>query len=186
MLDQLPRDSQHVGRLPSEDVPILPEEAGDREFLFWVQVGPDVCHLSRVSRIELDRLGKLLLWLEGQGGSLLPGRLQTGWSIQVDCRLLDLLELGCDDLRLGELAALAIAGVRLLDVPTDGDDSLGIWHLEQHVQIVMHGHDLGQAWPANYCMMGGVEIDDLKLKALCSVVVLGAESYRKGNPTEWD
>ena len=35
-------------------------------------------------------------------------------------------------------------------------------------------------------MMGGVEISDLELKALGSVVVLGAESYWKGNPTEWD
>ena len=61
MLDQLPRDSRHVGRLLGEDVPILSEEAGKRELLFWVQVSPDMHHLSGINRIELDRLGKLLL-----------------------------------------------------------------------------------------------------------------------------
>jgi hypothetical protein len=41
VLSQLPRDSSHVGRAPCEDVGIVPEEAGEREFLFGVEVGPD-------------------------------------------------------------------------------------------------------------------------------------------------
>ena len=182
MLDQLPRDPRYVRRFLGEDVPILPEEADERKLLFRVQVSPDVCYLSRISQIKLDHLGELLLWLDGQGGGLLLGRLQAGWSIQVGSCFLDLFVLGHDDLRLDELVALTITGVRLVDIPADGDDSLGTWHLEQHVRVVRYDHELGQAWPANYGMMGGVEVGDLKLKTLGSVVVHGAEGHRKGGP----
>jgi hypothetical protein len=41
MLNQLPGDSRHIGRTPCEDVSVIPEEAGEREFLFGVEVGPD-------------------------------------------------------------------------------------------------------------------------------------------------
>jgi hypothetical protein len=41
VLSQLSGDSRHIGRNPSEDVSVVPEEAGEREFLFEVEVGPD-------------------------------------------------------------------------------------------------------------------------------------------------
>jgi hypothetical protein len=41
VLSQLPGDSEHIGRTPCEDVSVVPEEAGGREFLFGVEVGPD-------------------------------------------------------------------------------------------------------------------------------------------------
>jgi hypothetical protein len=43
MLYQLPRNSQHVSRLPCEDVPIFLEEFDKREFLFGIQIIP---HMS--------------------------------------------------------------------------------------------------------------------------------------------
>jgi hypothetical protein len=37
MLNQFPRNSRHVSRLPCEDVPIFLEEFDEREFLFGIQ-----------------------------------------------------------------------------------------------------------------------------------------------------
>jgi hypothetical protein len=36
MLNQFPRNSRHVNRLPCEDIPIFMEEFDEREFLFEV------------------------------------------------------------------------------------------------------------------------------------------------------
>jgi hypothetical protein len=36
-LNQFPRDSWHVSRLPCKDVPIFLEELDEREFLFGIQ-----------------------------------------------------------------------------------------------------------------------------------------------------
>jgi hypothetical protein len=36
-LNQFPRDSWHVSRLPCKDVPIFLEEFDEREFLFGIQ-----------------------------------------------------------------------------------------------------------------------------------------------------
>jgi hypothetical protein len=41
VLSQLPGDSRHIGWTPCEDVSVVPEEAGERDFLFGVKVGPD-------------------------------------------------------------------------------------------------------------------------------------------------
>jgi hypothetical protein len=41
VLNQLPRDSGHVGWAPCKDVGVVPEEVGEREFLFRVEVSPD-------------------------------------------------------------------------------------------------------------------------------------------------
>jgi hypothetical protein len=38
MLNQFPRNSRHVSRLPCKDVPIFLEEFGEREFLFGIQI----------------------------------------------------------------------------------------------------------------------------------------------------
>jgi hypothetical protein len=48
VLSQLPRDTGHVERAPCKDVGVVPEEASEREFLFWVEVGPDGDFLGRV------------------------------------------------------------------------------------------------------------------------------------------
>jgi hypothetical protein len=41
VLSQLPGDTGHVGWAPCEDVSVVPEETGEREFLFGVEVDPD-------------------------------------------------------------------------------------------------------------------------------------------------
>jgi hypothetical protein len=46
----------HIGRTPCEDVGIVPEEAGEREFLFGVEVGPDDDFLGCVGQTEANLL----------------------------------------------------------------------------------------------------------------------------------
>jgi hypothetical protein len=54
VLRQLPRDTGHVERAPCEDVSIVPEETGEREFLFGVEVGPDDDFLRCVGQAEAN------------------------------------------------------------------------------------------------------------------------------------
>jgi hypothetical protein len=43
-------------RAPCEDVSVVPEEAGEREFLFGVEVGPDDDFLGCVGQAEANLL----------------------------------------------------------------------------------------------------------------------------------
>jgi hypothetical protein len=47
LLNQFPRDSRHVSRLPCKDVPIFLEEFDKREFLFGIQGVAYVSNLGR-------------------------------------------------------------------------------------------------------------------------------------------
>jgi hypothetical protein len=50
MLNQLPRKSRHVSRLPSDDVPIFMEEFDERVFLFGIQIIAYVSNRGRLLR----------------------------------------------------------------------------------------------------------------------------------------
>jgi hypothetical protein len=56
VLSQLPEDTGHVGRAPCEDVVVVPEETGEREFLFGVEVGPDDDFLGCIGQAEANLL----------------------------------------------------------------------------------------------------------------------------------
>jgi hypothetical protein len=56
ILNQLPRDSRHIGRTPCEDVSVFPEEASEREFLLGVEVVPDEDFLGCVGQAEANLL----------------------------------------------------------------------------------------------------------------------------------
>jgi hypothetical protein len=56
VLSQLPRDTGHVRWAPCEDVSVVPEETGEREFLFGVEVGPDDNFLGCVGQVEANLL----------------------------------------------------------------------------------------------------------------------------------
>jgi hypothetical protein len=56
VLSQLPGVTRHVGWAPCEDVSVVPEEAGEREFLFGVEVGPDDDFLGCVGQAEANLL----------------------------------------------------------------------------------------------------------------------------------
>jgi hypothetical protein len=72
VLSQLPGDTRHVEWIPSEDVSVVPEETGELEFLFGVEVGPDDDFLGCVRQAEANLLDSwtcvqsrscmLLLW----------------------------------------------------------------------------------------------------------------------------
>jgi hypothetical protein len=56
VLSQLLRDSRHIGWTPCEEVSVVPEETGEREFLFRVEVGPDDDFLGCVGQAETNFL----------------------------------------------------------------------------------------------------------------------------------
>jgi hypothetical protein len=56
VLSQLPGDARHVRWTPCENVSVVPEEAGEREFLFGVEVGPDDHFLGCVGQAEANFL----------------------------------------------------------------------------------------------------------------------------------
>jgi hypothetical protein len=56
VLSQPPGDTGHVGRAPCKDISVVPEETGEREFLFVVEVGPDDDFLGCVGQAEADLL----------------------------------------------------------------------------------------------------------------------------------
>jgi hypothetical protein len=65
MLNQFPRNSRHVSRLPCEKVPIFLEEFDEREFLFGVQIVAYVSNLGRFLRGQRDRFAEGVLRLDG-------------------------------------------------------------------------------------------------------------------------
>jgi hypothetical protein len=58
MLNQFPRNSRHVSRLPCKDVRIFLEEFDEREFLFVVQTIPHVSNLRGLIRGKQDHLAE--------------------------------------------------------------------------------------------------------------------------------
>jgi hypothetical protein len=88
VLNQFPRNSRHVSRLPCENVPIFLEEFDEREFLFGIQtiaymsdLGRLLCgqrngFAERVLRLD-GRLGLGHDWVRGEGGGLGQGLLQV-------------------------------------------------------------------------------------------------------------
>jgi hypothetical protein len=70
MLNQFPRNSRRVSRLPCEDVPIFLEEFDEHEFLFGIQIVAHVRHLGRLLCGQRNRLAECVLQLDGCLGGL--------------------------------------------------------------------------------------------------------------------
>src|SRR6266508_1133405 len=60
VLDHLPGDSRHVGRFPSKDVQVCPEEGDERAFLFIIELCPDQSHFGQIRLVERDFLDALV------------------------------------------------------------------------------------------------------------------------------
>jgi hypothetical protein len=58
MLNQLPRNSWHISRLPCKDVPNFLEEFDEREFLFGVQIVAHVSNLGGFLRRQRDHIAE--------------------------------------------------------------------------------------------------------------------------------
>jgi hypothetical protein len=61
ILNQFPRNSRHVSRLPCEDVPIFLEEFEEHEFLFGIQIVAYMSNLGRFLREQRSHLAKCVL-----------------------------------------------------------------------------------------------------------------------------
>jgi hypothetical protein len=55
-LSQFPGDTRHIGWTPCEDISVVAEETGEREFLFGVKVSPDDDFLGCVGQAEAKLL----------------------------------------------------------------------------------------------------------------------------------
>jgi hypothetical protein len=71
MLNQFPRNSKHVSRLPSKDVPIFLEEFDEHKFLFGIQTVAYVRNLGMLLCGQWNHLVECVLRLDGRLGG--PG-----------------------------------------------------------------------------------------------------------------
>jgi hypothetical protein len=70
VLNQFPRNSRHVSRLPCEDVPIFLKEFDEHIFLFRIQGVVNVSNLGRLLCGQRDQLAECVLQLDGHFGGL--------------------------------------------------------------------------------------------------------------------
>jgi hypothetical protein len=70
MLNQFPRNSKHVSRLPCVDVPIFMEEFKEREFLFGIQTIAYMSNLGRLLCGQWNCLAECVLQLDGRLGGV--------------------------------------------------------------------------------------------------------------------
>jgi hypothetical protein len=62
MLNQLSWDTWHVGRLPSEDIFVVPKKVGEREFLFCREVGTNGRRFGGITSTQVDLLHVGFFW----------------------------------------------------------------------------------------------------------------------------
>jgi hypothetical protein len=77
VLSQLPGDTRHIRWTLCEDVSVVPEEAGEREFLFGVEVSLDDNFLGCVGQAEANLLDSWT-WVQSCTCMLLLRYLQSG------------------------------------------------------------------------------------------------------------
>jgi hypothetical protein len=139
------------------------EEVDEHYFLFGVELGADpdflVGVVAGVERNGLNRLG----WFEVAGVPLRVGHL-FGEAIQVGDE-----GFGFSD-GFGVLHAFHIALVSVAVCGSDGDGSLGAWHLELEVRVVGDDHELGVARSSQHRVIGPSEPDYLESEGFLSEV----------------
>ena len=62
VLSQLSWDPWHVGRLPNEDIFVVPKKVGECEFLFCREVGADGCCFGWITGAQVDLLDVGFFW----------------------------------------------------------------------------------------------------------------------------
>ena len=122
VLSLLPRDSWQ------EDVPILPEEGGERAFLRRVEASPDHGCLVRFIVLEDDGLG-CHGWSELRLGSRLLGGDNLLLRREVLCCLGNKNGVPRSFQGVGKLDVFGLARVGDLQVSIDCEDPLSSWHL---------------------------------------------------------
>src|SRR5207237_7622022 len=161
VLDHLPRDPGHVGRLPCKHISVCPEEGDEHEFLFGVErptylhglggVGIQENLLDRASiagRNPGSRLGELPLLVRRLVGN-----------------------------RRGVYQLYTPHGTLHVDGHRDG--ALRARHLDHYVGIVSRHHELGQRGPAKYRVVQDLEMGHVEHDHLRPEVIRAPEGYRQ-------
>jgi hypothetical protein len=163
VLGDIPRYAWHVRGTPRKNFGVCAEKVDEHCFLFGVELGSDPVFLvGVVAGVERDGLNRLS-WFEVAGVPLRVGRLFRE-AIQVSDEGLGLGE------GFGILHALHVALVSVALCGSDGDGSLGAWHLELEVRVVGDDHELGVARSSQHHMIGPSEPDHLESEGFLSEV----------------
>jgi hypothetical protein len=179
VLGDIPRYAKHVRGTPRKDFSVRAEKVDEHCFLFGVELGADPYLLGGVvAGVERDGLNRLC-WLEVAGMALHVWRL-----------LGEALQVGDEGLRFGEglgvLHALHVTFVRVSVRGADGDDPVGARHFELEVGVVGDDHELGVAWPPQYCVVGSSEPDHLEREGFPSKLEgVPKQTGRSSCPSGW-
>jgi hypothetical protein len=171
VLSDIPRYAWHVRGTPHKNFGVCTEKVDEHCFLFGVELGANPDFLAGVvAGVERDRFNRLG-WFEVAGVVLRIRRL-FGEAIQV----------GDEGLGLGDgLSVLHTFHVALVSVVvrgSDGDGSVGAWHLELEVRVVGDGHEHGVARSSQHLVIGPSEPDHLEREGFLSEV--GGSSKANG------
>jgi hypothetical protein len=175
VLNQFPRNSKHVSRLPCEGVPIFMEEFDERKLLFGIQIVADVRNLGRPLHGQRNHLVECVLQLDGCLGGLGLGHDRASGGLGQS--LLQLLELYGRCHFVSYLATLPVIVKSPLDVSPDGDDAMWPWHLKDQVGVMWDRHELGECWSSQESIIRSLEITDRKLYSLRAEIFLSPEGY---------
>jgi hypothetical protein len=163
VLGDIPRYAGHVRGTPRKNFGVCAEKADEHCFLFGVDLRADPNFLAGVvAGVERDRLNRLG-WFEVAGMALRIRRL-LGEAIQVDDEGLGLGN------GLSVLHAFHIALVSVAVRGSDGDGSLGAWHLELDIRVVGDNHELGVARSSQHRVIGPSEPDYLESQGFLSKI----------------
>jgi hypothetical protein len=90
------------------------------------------------------------------------------------------IQVGDEGFGLGDgfdvLHAFHVALVSVAVRGSDGDDSLGAWHLKFEVRVVGDGHELGVARSSQQCVIGSSDTEYLESEGFLSEVGGGSEA----------
>jgi hypothetical protein len=176
MLNQLPRNSWHVSRLPCKDVPIFLEKFDEHEFLFGIQIVAYVSNLGRFFSGQQNCLTECILQLDGcLGGLLLRHDRVWGDSAKACFNSWS----STDGVSLSAVSQLSVTIKSPLGVSPDGDDATRPCHLQDQVSVIWDRHELGECQPSQERVVRNPEIRDLKLYSLHAENFLSPEGYRK-------
>jgi hypothetical protein len=163
VLGDIPRYAGHVRGTPRKNFGVCAEKVDEHCFLFGVELEADPDFLADVvAGVERDRLNCLCRF-EVAGMALRIWRL-----------LVEAIQVGDEGLGLGDgLSVLHASHVALVSVAvrgSDGDDSLGAWHLELEVRVVGDGHGLGVARSSQHRVVGPSKPNHLESEGFLSKV----------------
>jgi hypothetical protein len=163
VLGDIPRYVGHVRGTPRKNFGVCAEKVDEHCFLFGVELGADPDFLAGiVAGVERDRFNRL-------------GRFEVvGVALRIGRLLGEAIQVGDEGLGLGDgLSVLHAFHVALVSVAvrgSDGDGSVGAWHLELEVHVVGDDHELGVARSSQHRVIGPSEPDHLESEGFLSEV----------------